>query len=178
MEWQHSMGGTERMAPRGDSCISPGVCAGPSPLLLGAGKAVFAVGRKAVVWDGLIDLVGYILPSARCLPWVLWWLRVREIRVAQHLNPTASPHPRAPPPPWGCVLPSSASQRCGVILLKSYFLCERSVLVLGCWVQTFPSFVPHSQGEPLTVPGPDPACDGHQMHGDSAELSGSAASRW
>lgn len=150
MEWQHSMGGTERMAPRGDSCISPGVCAGPSPPLLGAGKAEFAVGRKAVVWDGLLDLVGYILPSARCLPWVLWWLRVREIRVAQHLNPTASPHPRAPPPPWGCVLPSSASQRCGVILLKSYFLCERSVLVLGCWVQTFPSFVPHSQGEPLT----------------------------
>lgn len=93
MEWQHSMGGTERMAPRGDSCISPGVCAGPSPPLLGAGKAEFAVGRKAVVWDGLIDLVGYILPSARCLPWVLWWLRVREIRVAQHLNPTASPHP-------------------------------------------------------------------------------------
>lgn len=72
MEWQHSMGGTERMAPWGDSCISPGVCAGPSPLLLGAGKAEFAVGQKAVVWDGLIDLVGYILPSARCLPWVLW----------------------------------------------------------------------------------------------------------
>lgn len=53
------------------------------------------------------------------------------------------------------------------MFLKSYFLCEKSVLVLGCWAQTFPSFVPHSQGEPLAVPGPDPACDGHQMHGDN-----------
>lgn len=92
MEWQHPMGGTERVALWGDSCISPGGCTGPSPLLLGAGKAEFAVGRKTVVWDRFIDLVGCILPPAWCQPWVLWWLRV-IIRVAQHLNPTASPHP-------------------------------------------------------------------------------------
>lgn len=123
---------------------------------MGSGKAESAVGRKAVVWDGLIDLVGYVLPPARCLPWVLWWLRVREIRVAQHLNPTASPHPRAPPPPWGCVLPSSASQRCGVILLKSYFLCEKENILFLFWGVGFkpsPALCPIAKGSPSLCQG-------------------------